>query len=48
MDRSFSIARPAQPEEMAAAIHYLVSDEAAYVTGQELVVDGGITSRGTL
>jgi NAD(P)-dependent dehydrogenase (short-subunit alcohol dehydrogenase family) len=48
MERNFSIARVAQPEEMAAAIHFLVSDEAAYMTGQTLVVDGGAVSRGPL
>lgn len=48
MNRAFSIPRAAQPEEMAAAILYLVSDEAAYVTGQSLIVDGGYTARGAL
>jgi NAD(P)-dependent dehydrogenase (short-subunit alcohol dehydrogenase family) len=48
MERNFSIPRTAQPEEMAAAIHYLVSDEAAYMTGQTLVVDGGAVSRGPI
>lgn len=33
--------RFAQPEEIAHAILYLSSDEAAYVTGSELVIDGG-------
>lgn len=48
MNRTFSIPRPAQPEEMANAALYLASDEAAYVTGQTLVVDGGILGRGAL
>lgn len=48
MSRNMSIQRPAQPEEMANAILYLASDEAAYVTGQTLVVDGGMMARGAL
>lgn len=47
MARSFSLARPGQPQEMAFAILYLASDEAAYVTGQTLVVDGGLLARGS-
>ena len=30
-----------RPEYIAGAIHYLVSDDASYVTGAELTVDGG-------
>jgi len=36
--------RFARPEEVAAAILYLGSDEASYVTGTELMVDGGYTA----
>jgi NAD(P)-dependent dehydrogenase (short-subunit alcohol dehydrogenase family) len=37
--------RLAEPEEVAHAIAYLASDEAAYITGAELVVDGGFSAR---
>jgi glucose 1-dehydrogenase len=35
--------RAATPDEMAASAAFLCSDEAAYVTGQTLFVDGGLT-----
>jgi len=36
--------RAAVPEEVAWAILFLASDEASYITGQALPVDGGITA----
>ncbi len=36
------LGRVGRPEEVAAAVSYLVSDEAAYVTGAVLPVDGGL------
>ena len=36
--------RPGQPDEVAAAIVFLLSDDASYVTGTNLPVDGGFTS----
>ncbi|MBZ5702810.1 MAG: SDR family oxidoreductase [Acidobacteriia bacterium] len=35
------IQRPAQPREIANAILFLASDEASFITGAELLVDGG-------
>jgi 3-oxoacyl-[acyl-carrier protein] reductase len=36
------LGRPATPEEIAPAVVYLASEEAAYVTGSVLTVDGGL------
>lgn len=37
------MARPGYSSEMAAAAAFLVSEEAAYITGQTLFIDGGLT-----
>ncbi|WP_071142366.1 3-oxoacyl-[acyl-carrier-protein] reductase [Acidaminococcus timonensis] len=42
MARSIPLGRAGQPEDVANAVLFLVSDEAAYITGQVLNVDGGM------
>ncbi|MDQ5943439.1 MAG: hypothetical protein QG675_207 [Patescibacteria group bacterium] len=37
------IKRIGKPEEIASSIYYLASDDASYITGQVLAVDGGFT-----
>lgn len=39
------LGRLGTPEDVAAAVAYLVSDDAAYVTGAVLAVDGGLTAQ---
>lgn len=41
------VKRVAEPVEMARGVAYLLSDEAGYVTGAELVIDGGLLLRPT-
>ncbi len=40
---NIALGRLGRPEEVASAVGYLASDEAAYITGQTIVVDGGLT-----
>ncbi|MEV0081910.1 3-oxoacyl-ACP reductase family protein [Saccharopolyspora sp. NPDC050642] len=40
-----ALARPQQPEDLVGAVRFLLSDAAAYITGQTLLVDGGFVCR---
>jgi len=36
--------RPGRPEDVAACVRFLASEEAGYVTGTTLTVDGGLSA----
>ncbi len=42
--RGIPLRRIGTPQEVAHALLYLACDESVYVTGSELVIDGGVTS----
>ena len=41
MERSVPLGRLGTPRDVAHAVLFLASDEAAYITGTTIVVDGG-------
>ena len=43
MEQDIPVGRLAQPEEIANAVFFLGSEKNTYITGQQLVVDGGLT-----
>ncbi len=44
-DRQVPMGRMGTPWEVANAVAFLASDEASYITGTELIVDGGLTGK---
>jgi NAD(P)-dependent dehydrogenase (short-subunit alcohol dehydrogenase family) len=44
--KTIPLGRVGDPMDVARAIRFLLSDEAAFITGANLVVDGGRTSAG--
>jgi NAD(P)-dependent dehydrogenase (short-subunit alcohol dehydrogenase family) len=45
IEAAIPLKRAGQPEEIAAAVAWLCSDSASFVTGQNLAIDGGYTAQ---
>jgi NAD(P)-dependent dehydrogenase (short-subunit alcohol dehydrogenase family) len=43
MEEAYPVARIADPAEVAAGVVFLFSDESSFMTGAQLVIDGGLT-----
>jgi len=41
--KGIKLGRLAKPEEIASVVLFLVSDESSYITGQNIIVDGGLS-----
>lgn len=44
-EQAAPLGRLGQPDEIGAAVAFLMSPKASFITGTQLVVDGGVTSR---
>jgi NAD(P)-dependent dehydrogenase (short-subunit alcohol dehydrogenase family) len=45
VNKGIPLGRHARPDEIAAMTAFLCSDEAAFITGQNFIIDGGETAK---
>ena len=46
LSKRYAVGRLGEPEDVAAAVAFLGSSDAAWITGQILTLDGGVTLTG--
>ena len=45
LENNIPLRRIGKPEDIANAVMFLLSDNSSYMTGSELIIDGGITAK---
>ena len=45
LEKIIPLKRVGKPEDISNSIMFLISDQSQYITGTELIVDGGITAK---
>ena len=46
MDEAHPVGRIGRPEEIAGAVLFLAGEEASFITGESICVDGGLMAKG--
>ena len=45
LEKNIPITKVGKPEDIANGIMFLLSDQSKYITGTEMIIDGGITAK---
>ena len=45
LEKNIPLKKVGKPEDIANGIMFLLSDQSEYITGTEITIDGGITSK---
>ena len=45
LEKNIPIKKVGKPEDIANGIMFLLSDQSKYITGTEIIIDGGVTAK---
>ena len=45
LEKNIPLKKVGKPEDIANGIMFLLSDQSKYITGTEIIIDGGITAK---